>query len=233
MRADLDLVERYAAEHNLRIANRTLLVEGTTDVELFTQCAKERNGGAMKLIGQDFSVVAAGERDRGGANGVVRELIALRQNARNILDSRGFPKYRFIALFDNDKAGVSAYKTACGIDASILENRDVFLIKPVLPLSLMLDPGAVGRDITRSNSAFNGLKWEIEDAFSRDFVDAFLDSNPSALIRKQEVGGMRHCELTDDGKAKFHRFVKDSATYEDLEGVRGVLLAMRRYLNLN
>jgi hypothetical protein len=231
MEHHIDFVARYAASHGLRIAPRTLLVEGTSDEELLRRAAALQPRGAAPLIGHDFTVVAAGVRDRGGANGVVRELIALRQLSRTALDQSGNPKYRFAALFDNDVAGNAALRTACSIDTSIVENRDVFRLRPSMPVIAMTEPGAVGRALQKANAPYSILKWEIEDAFEPDFVEAFVEDNASALIKRQDVAGKTHWEFTDDGKARFHRFVHAHANSEDLNGIRAVLLAMRCYMN--
>lgn len=228
---DLDVVARYAASQGLQIAYKTLLVEGTTDVNLLVRAAASRNGGAP-LIGESFAVVAAGVGDRGGAAGVVRELIALRQISRAALGPNGMPLYRFAALFDNDIPGNTAVRTACGIDSSIIENRDVFKLYPVMPVAHMIEPGAIGRELVKQNQRYRGLKWEIEDSLDTQFVEYFLDEHPSALIRRDTIADKIHWELTDDGKARLHRFVHESATDADLAGPRQILLAIRSYLNV-
>lgn len=228
---DLDVVARYAASQGFRISRKTLLVEGTTDVALFEHAASTDTAGHT-LIGGGFAVIAAGARDRGGATGVLRELIALRQLSRGILDASGLPKYRFAALFDNDKAGNGAMRSATGIDTSIVENRDVFRLHPVMPRAQMADPGAIGRQLANANERYKGLKWELEDALAGPLLETFTKENVSALIRKEVAADRVHWELTDDGKARLHRFVRDHAGAEDLAGLREILIAVRSYLNV-
>ncbi len=89
-----DFVAQYASSLGFSIRIRTVLVEGTTDVELFNLAARlEQEKTGIDLLKDDLAFVAAGERDRGGTKGVIRELNAFRCMARNCLLSNGRPKY--------------------------------------------------------------------------------------------------------------------------------------------
>ncbi|MGN6139337.1 MAG: hypothetical protein ACTHNV_10660 [Ralstonia sp.] len=229
----LDAVARYGAALGLTVRSRTILVEGTTDAELFEFASRmEYEVTGMDLLGQELAFVAAGERDRGGTHGVIRELIALRGMARTCLSSDGRPRYRFIGLLDNDNAGRQAVKLARTIDNSILEYKDVYRLWPVMPSPGNLDPGSVQRAFERENAGYKGLDWEMEDLLPTTFVDAFISEYPQAVTRASEINGKLHRDFTADGKARFHRFIKLNALYADLKGVIETLRAIRHCLGL-
>lgn len=53
---------------------------------LFELAARlEREATGQDLIGTDLAIIAAGERDRGGTQGVIRELVSLRSYSRTCL----------------------------------------------------------------------------------------------------------------------------------------------------
>ncbi|MDQ3776810.1 MAG: hypothetical protein M3461_21900 [Pseudomonadota bacterium] len=233
MAEELDSVARYAMVLGFAIRPRTVLVEGTTDVELFRLAARlecERTG--IDFLAKDLAIVAAGERDRGGVHGVIRELLALRGMARTCLLPNGRPRYRFIGLFDNDKAGQEAVKLARVIDTSILEYKDVFRLWPTMPLAGNLDPGTMQKTFERQNADYKGLKWELEDLLPQQFVAAFLSDYPGAVAHSMSLRGKVHRDFTRDGKAHLHRFVKQHAVRDDLATVVEVLKAIRFYLGL-
>lgn len=233
MKQERDSVARYAEALGLNISHRTILVEGTSDVELFQLAsnAHGRNTG-VDLIGTDLAFVAAGERDQGGAQGVVRELLALRGMARTCLLPNGRPRYRFIGLFDNDNAGRQGVKSARIVDNSILEFKDVFRLWPNMPLPGNLDIGTIKRAFESENSIFGGMDWELEDLLPESFMKAFISENFSAVTRTKSIGCKVHRDLTRDGKAKLHRFVRQHAVLEDFAQIIGVLKAFRYYLIL-
>ncbi len=230
---ELDAVIRYGKALGFAVRPRTVLVEGTTDAELFELAARlEHDKTGINLLGDDLAIVAAGERDRGGTHGVIRELIAFRGMARTCLLQNGRPRYRFIGLFDNDRAGKLAVRLARDIDTSILEYKDVFRLWPVMPLPGILDPGAVQRAFEHENSAYKGLEWEIEDLLPQEFIEAFIADAPLAVSHTSSMANKVHRDLTRDGKARFHRFIKQHAVCSDLSAVVETLKAIRFYLNL-
>lgn len=233
MAEDLDSVARYAMVLGFAVRPRTVLVEGTTDVELFHLAARlEREKTGIDLLGNDLAIIAAGVGDLGGTRGVIRELVCLRGLARTCLLPNGRPRYRFIGLFDDDKAGQQAVKAARDFDRSILEYKDVFRLRPVMPLPGNLDPGTVQKTFERENACYKGLEWELEDLLPHEIVDAFLSDYPGAVARNTSMGGKVHRDLTRDGKARLHRFVKEHALRNDLSAVIEVLKAIRFYLGL-
>jgi hypothetical protein len=230
---ELDSVARYAMLLGFAVRNRTVLVEGTTDADLFHLAARlERDAGEPDLLGTDLAVVPAGLRDQGGTPGVRRELVNLRAVARTCLLPNGRPQYRFIGLVDNDKAGKQAVKDLHNFDNSILEYKDVFRIWPVMPLPNNLDPGTLQKTFENQNACFKGLEWELEDALAQDFIEAFESECPEAVAHKRSIEGKIHRDFTCDGKARLHRFVKLNAMRRDLAGVVHILKAIRFYFGL-
>lgn len=224
---------RYAIALGFAVKPRTILVEGTTDVEVMNMAsASEREKSGVQLVGADLAIVAAGEKDRGGTKGVIRELIALRGMARTALLPNGLPRYRFYALFDNDSAGQHAVKAAHAIDSSLLEFRDVYRLWPVMPRAGNLDQATVQRAFQKANEPHKGLKWELEDMLSSAFMSAFLDEFPKGLINSSTIGGKSHYELTADGKAKYHRFIRNHAVREDFSPLIEAIKTLRYCLNL-
>lgn len=231
MEPGLDSVQRYASTLGIRVQPRTVLVEGTTDVDLFELAAKyERQEAGLDLLGGGFAIVAAGVGEQGGTKGVVRELVSLRAVARTVLLSDGRPKYRFMGLFDNDNAGRQSVKGAHDFDTSIIEFRDMFRLWPVLPIPMDLDPTSLQRRFESENANFKGIDWELEDLLPASLIDAFVDEHHGAVARTSPMNGKIHRDFTRDGKAKLHRFVKDNALHADLIGVIEALKAIRSYL---
>lgn len=230
---DLDPVARYAMALGFAIRPRTIIVEGTTDVELFQLAARlEREATGCELLGNDLAIIAAGVGELGGTRGVIREFVCLRGLARTCLQPNGRPTYRFIGLFDNDKAGKQAVKAVRDFDTSILEYKDVFRLWPIMPLAGNLDPGTMQKTFERDNAPYKGIEWEAEDLLEHEFYEAFLFDNPSALVRNASLAGKVHRDLTFDGKARLHQFIKQHAVRKDIDGVIKVLKALRYYLGL-
>lgn len=231
MTVDLDVVAVYGQRNGWNLKRRTFLVEGVTDEQLFKLAARlEFNKTGIDLFSDGLEIIAAGIGDAGGTRGVIRELNCLRQMARCELGRDGQPRYRFMALFDNDPAGKQAVNSAKGFDLSILEYKDVFRLQPVMPICGNVDPKTLQKQFERANEGFKGLDWEIEDLLPDDFFDTFLADNPGALKRNTIViNGKQHRELTPDGKSRLHRYIKQHAMLEDLAGVIAVLRAMRCY----
>jgi hypothetical protein len=228
-----DFVARHGMMLGLRVQARTVLVEGTTDSDLFELAARvERQKTGIDLMGDGLAIVAAGEGDRGGVDGVLQQLTGFRFMARSCLLPNGRPKYRFIGLFDNDRAGRQAVKRARDFDRSIVEYRDVFRLFPVMPVHGDRDPTSLQRKFESENSLFKGLDWELEDLFPQSFCDAFASSCPGGIARVDQVNGRIHRELTRDGKARFHRFVKEHAMHDDLQDVVAVMKSVRFYLGM-
>ena len=228
-----DHIGDYGRSLGWKLRPCTILVEGTTDVDLFQLAGRlETQESGIDLFGDKLAIIAAGEKERGGAGGVCRELLCLRGIARANLLPTGRPRYRFIGLFDNDKAGRETVKVIRRLDASILEYKDVFRLMPNMPKEGNLDPKTLERTFQRLNAGYQGLDWEVEDLLSHDFIEAFVADHPDAVRQSTERGDMIHREFTPDGKARLHRYVGENAMHVDLRGVIHVIRALRCYLCL-
>lgn len=228
----MDLVALYGISKGWKLLPRTVLVEGTSDVTLFQVAANLFKQETSRSLLDDLAIVAAGEGDRGGTSGVVRELIGLRNMASTLLSPSGATVYRVIGLFDNDTAGQKAVNGARAVDMSILEYRDVFRLRPQMPRTGSLDPKTLQRNFETLNQACRALPWELEDLISPTLMEIFLEEHPTALLHVNEASGFVHRELTRDGKSKLVRFCKEHADMESLQGLIDVLHALRHYMNL-
>lgn len=230
----VDFVRRYALSRDMEIGRRTVLVEGTSDVRLL-QCAArlEREATGRQLLGTDFSVVAAGVGEQGGAGGVVRELMCFRGLGRTCLTPSGRPRYRFVGLVDNDRAGQDAVKWARRMDASLVEYMDLFRLWPAMPRPRNVAPESVRKVTEDENARHRGLEWELEDLLPRDFIGAFSADHEGAVTSRVGRGAEVHWEFTRDGKTRFHRFVEGNAMRVDVGRLVGVLESLRWYLGLD
>ena len=229
----LDLVASYARARGWNLRRRTILVEGTTDEDLFALARRlEMQRSGVDLYANGLSVVASGIGDQGGAKAVVRELSALRCMAHASLTPDGRGKYRFVGLFDNDDAGRRAVAGAHSWDSSLIEYRDVFRLRPMMPRSGGLAPGALKRLFRVRNAGYEAMDWELEDLIDADFVAAFVSDFTGVLRDATTVGAKVHRRFTPDGKAKLHRYVREHAMWQDVELVVDVLWSMRYYLGL-
>lgn len=133
---DLDPVARYASSFGFSVAPRTIIVEGRTDGDLFFLASElEQLQTGRKLLGTDLTVMVAGEGDAGGTQGVIRQLVTLRNIAQTYLGPKGAPRYRFVALFDNDRAGHQAISAARNLDRSLIEFKDLFRLHARMPFN--------------------------------------------------------------------------------------------------
>lgn len=228
----IDIVAMYGQACGWQLKPRTVLVEGTSDVSLFELAARLYRKETEKDILGDMAIVAAGERDRGGAKGVVRELVTLRNLAARHLSPEGLRVYRIIGLFDSDTAGNKAVSGARDWDTTIIEYRDVFRLRPIMPKTGSLDPTALQRTTDAQNLPFKSLVWELEDLVSPLFMARFLEAYPTASAREATISGRVHRDLTRDGKSQLVRYCTQYAALESVGALIEVVHALRHYLNL-
>lgn len=228
-----DIVAQYGVSKGWRLKPRCVLVEGTSDVALIDVAARLFEAETGRSILEGLAIVAAGQGDRGGTRGVIRELITLRNLSAAYLSPAGRPVYRFLGLFDDDTPGRNAVTGARSIDVSIVEYRDVLRLKPVMPATGSVDPAALKRSFDSLNASHKGINWELEDLVGKDLFALFLEDHPTALIRSSEAGGAEHRELTQDGKSKLIRFCAKHADLASLRPVVDMVHALRHYLNLS
>lgn len=233
MAHETDYIERFALAKCFSILPRTVFVKGARDVELFQLASSlERAASDVELLGVELAIVAASERDFGGASGACNELMMFKRMAIQLLDPNGRPRYRFVGLLDNNRAGRQAIARARRIDTSVLEYKDVFCLRPIMPLTENRDPGALRRSFEAANEPYRGLDWELEDLISESLTVKFLDASPDSLQRSQQINGRVHRDWTLEGKAQLHAFVKQNAVHSDLSDVVHVLRALWHYFGM-
>lgn len=233
MLQSLDPVAQYGNANGWRLRYRTVLVEGTTDSSLFQQSAHlalEETG--VDLLGDELIFVAAGEGEAGGTRGVSKQLVTLRGIANNYLQPNGRPFYRFIGLYDSDAAGNKAVKGIQQFDRSIIEYKDVFNLRPIMPFSDNVESSVLRRRFDEANAEYKGLDWELEDLLPSNFVKAFDCDYPNDIRNRIEKSGKIHYEFSQGSKARFHRYIRKHAVHADVKEVLNVIRAMRCYFNL-
>lgn len=226
-------MEGFAATLGWKICKCNVIVEGTSDVALLWLAAAlhhEKFGSA--ILGDHISILAAGKGDDGGVDGLNRRLNAARQIADADRGPDGELRYRFMGLYDNDRAGRRGIQNACNFDRRLLPYLDLFLLHPVMPLASGADHAELRRRFENQNSAFKGCDWEIEDFLSERLLVAFESARPSAIQGTRECGGRKHREFTRDGKFELHRFARDNCTLDDLIEVVRLIRALRDYNRL-
>jgi hypothetical protein len=226
------LLETIAATLGWKICNCNVFVEGTTDVELLWLSAAlyyERH--KTVILGDHIAILPAGKGDDGGVEGVNRRLSFARQLADADRGPDGSLRYRFIGLYDNDRAGRRAIQAASAFDRRLQQYSDLFLLNPV-----MSDGSDANMSLRQrfelDNAQFKGLDWEVEDLLSERIFFDFSKLQSGAILTVQERGGRKHRELTKDGKYRLHKFVKETAVLDDLLEVVKLIRALRSYFRL-
>ena len=223
----MDAIAAYGMSKGWRLGRRVVLVEGTSDEALLKLTNKLATSVGVDLLGQDISIVAAGEHDRGGTYGVGRELITLRAMTPYILDRDGSQVYSIVGLLDNDYAGRKIIEDVANIDRSVMEFRDILRLWPVMPQQVGGAPDKVRRTTELENAAFCGLDWEIEDTLSATLMARFAAEFPHTIRQRLTSGERTHFELTREGKRELHGLIHREASLEDVSGVVEVLRSLR------
>lgn len=224
------LVETFAQSVNWKVLPVNVIVEGTSDVSLMWLAAAlyfERY--KTPILGDKLAILAAGVGDDGGVEGVNRRINFCRQLAEVDRGSDGRRQYRFIALYDNDRAGRRAVEAACNFDRRLVRYLDLFLLHPIMPLAEGKGHSELRRRFETLNSPYRGLDWEIEDLISERLLRAFSNANPSDLIGVEPRGSFKHWEFKREGKAKLHKFVQTNAKLEDVLEVVRLIRALHDY----
>lgn len=228
----MDAITAYAASRGWTLKRNIVVVEGSTDEALFKLASYFASRVQVELLGQEISIVAAGERDLGGTFGVGRELITLRSMAASILDARGDPMYRVIGVVDDDHAGRKVIADIANIDRGVLEFRDILRLRPVMPVITGADPQQLRAASNLANLPFGGLDWEVEDVLSGGLLAQLAKQQPADVLRRDTRGGRTHHELTKVGKRELHKLVQRHAVLADLGGVVGIIRTLRAMFGL-
>ena len=229
----ITLVEQFCQQIGWNVGECTVVVEGTSDVAYFERASmlyKQTHGNA--ILGTDFAVVAAGQRDDGGVDGVNRRLNAARQIAEADRGPMGATRYRFVGLFDNDRAGRRALDNACRFDRRLNPYVDLFLLHPVMPILNANPQSSLKIDILKANQPFAGLDWEVEDLCSESLLARFEANNPSAVTNKVVVSGRIHRDFDRLAKPELKKYFLQHAVLSDVHEMVKLLVALRSYLGL-
>jgi hypothetical protein len=95
-----------------------------------------------------------------------------------------------------------------------------------------MTPTSLQKKFEAENLAYKGLDWEVEDLLPEPFCEEFALSHPDAITKVTPTGGKVHRDMTRDGKAKFHRFIKEYAVHTDLQGVISTIRSLRFSLGM-
>ena len=181
----MDMVAIYSASKAWALRPNIVLVEGTSDENLFQRADELSVEAGHVLLGNEICVVAAGRHDRGGTYGVARELITLRSMVPLVLDRHGRPAYQVMGLVDNDGAGRGIIKDVVRMDRSAVEFCDIVALRPVTPPFLQLDPSGRRRECELANLPYRTLDWEIEDALSPRLLQLFDRKYPAMITERR------------------------------------------------
>lgn len=227
------LVEDFTARLGWTIAKVNILVEGTHDVSLITHAAGLFSQACgEEILGPDLAVMPAGIGNEGGVEGINRRLPTLRQVAAADPDQSGKLRYRFLGLYDSDRAGRRAIAAISSYDATIKKYSEVFLLRPVMSLKGGADHRAVQQRFERDNEPYKDLDWEMEDLINPSFLDLFEEEFPTAVSRRTTTLDRTHRDFTEQGKRDLIKFVKDHATLDELWDVIRLIRALRDYGHL-
>jgi hypothetical protein len=227
------LVEAYAGTLGWKICECNVLVEGTSDVSLLWLAAAlyfERH--QAPILGDGIAILSAGRGNDGGVDGLNRRLNAIRQIADADRGPDGSLRYRFIGLYDNDRAGRQAISTACEFDRRLHQFSELFLLRPIMSLADGADHATLRRRFEQENAVYKGLDWEVEDLLSPELLAKFDDEKPRATLQEVTCGGRSHREFTREGKFELHDFASRNARLEDLIEVVKLIRALRDYHRL-
>jgi hypothetical protein len=226
------LIEGLAQQFGWQIGRATVIAEGTSDVSYLSRASDlYASAHGRSLFDQDFVVVAAGQGDDGGVDGVNRMLVTMRQNALADPDRNGRVRYRFGGLFDKDYAGKRAFNLATQFDPSVVRYRDIFLLQPIMPA---IGDGTSDRMIeaTQANLPYSDLDWEMEDLCSERFLQEFASRNPSLAPKKIVKSGRIHREFTRNAKKQLVRDFCAHATLQDAQDMIKLIKYLRGYMGV-
>jgi hypothetical protein len=227
------LVEGYASTLGWKLCECNVIVEGVSDVALLWLAGAlyfERHG--VPIVGDQVAILAAGKGDDGGVDGLNRRFNAARQIADADRGPDGSLRYRFIGLYDNDRAGRRGVTSACEFDRRLRRCGDLFLLHPVMPVAAGADHATLQRRFADENASFGRLDWEVEDLVSERLLTDFEAVHPGAVMHRFGGGGRTHREFTREGKFRLHEFVRKHARLEDVIEVVKLIRALRDYHRL-
>lgn len=185
-------VAEYATRKGWRFGKRNLLVEGTIDVAYFELASSlfDRHHG-LRLLDEQFRVIAAGLYDEGGVRGVIREMFILNGLAYKDMALPKSARVRMLPVFDDDEAGRRCFKKLIDPDFPFRAYQDVFLLHRAYP-NLNLGSDGYQHAVKQANREWEGLDCEIEDLLGRDLLETFCEDRPNALKASPSHRGSAH-----------------------------------------
>ena len=222
-----------ASKLGWRLARGNVMVEGTSDVEYFKIAAGLYNvKTGLNLIGKDFSVFAAGEKDDGGAPGIMERFPSLFTTAMHDVDAASTIKYRIIAMADDDHYGKIAVNAVPKGHRSIFEYEHIFRLRRVMPLRAG-SRDALKNQTRHSNEEFGTLDCVIEDLLSLALAKEYQKLNPCHISGSiLTFGKGHHAPWTPQGKSGLLKFARNRAEFDDVEMLVNVLKSLRSYVGL-
>lgn len=228
----LTLCEEYARRKSWRLLRANFFVEGTSDVRYFSLASELYEQEKSKsILGRDCAVLAIGQGDDGGTFGMSEQFPTFLQIVKADPDEFGKNRFRVLSLLDYDKNGRSAAQGMCKSNRSILENKNVFLLRFHMPRRSR-DAGPLTNHIKSENAACSTLDCEVEDLLAESLLLAYLDTAPSHLKCKQTLGNETHREWNWDGKDGLLKFTEQYANLSDLTKIVETIKSIRFYLGL-
>lgn len=224
-----DVFELYCKMKKWETKKGNVLVEGTSDMDIFICAAKlyKKNKGIDLL--KDLAVIPAGEGAEGGAKAVCDEMITIKRITGG---SMRRTKSRVIGLLDKDFEADECIKFEKNHHGRLLEFRDVFRLHPCMPVKGNLDPNTLKKSFERLNANYKSLKWEVEDLLPKECFD-LIEEQYADQINKKKCGDKVHYELGDKAKNAVHKIIyNDIFKGENFDGVIDVLKSLRFLLLL-
>ncbi|AZD30739.1 hypothetical protein [Pseudomonas chlororaphis] len=222
-----------ASKLGWRLARGNVMVEGTSDVEYFEIAAYLYNvKTGLNLIGEDFSVFAAGEKDDGGAPGIMERFPSIFTTAMHDVDAASKIKYKIIAVADDDHYGKIAVNAVPKGHRAIFEYEHIFRLRRIMPLRAG-SRDALKNQTRQANEEYGALDCVIEDLLSLAIIKEYQASNPGHLSGNIiTLGKGHHAPWTPQGKSGLLKFTRKKAKIDDVELLVDVLKALRSYVGL-
>jgi hypothetical protein len=225
-----DLVREFGRRMGWNLVKCNVMFEGTTDVSYCNVANRlyfESTG--KNLIDDDFQVMAIGERDQGGTDGIrdrLRTLQAVLQSEPSELEMS------VVCVVDDDHEGRKAF---ADLRKKFQPWRDLFKLNRVFPRTpISRSSEHFEGEMKKANANWDGLDCDIEDLIADEIIECFISENPRCLKTEvDEKGGRFHRKFHGNEKPKLVRFVEQHASLSDLSQIVEILKSLRWLLRLD